>query len=179
MGVSMVSLAFCWVMGAGASQSNPRNVPQLGAKPREVLSPATIEQLTKSPIQQLVDRVETVEGRSTRVLSNIQQQHAYLLEQQRAILEELRAAAGATDRLGDIEQRLRASEAALHRLESSNEATQIAVLQSKMDGILKAVSWILGAVGSLVMGMLGLMVRRLYAGWILTGRQQRRHRETC
>lgn len=180
-----VASSACFRLAVAAALALLACGQETGRTPKEVLDPRAYDALTKYPLDQLLDRMDAFEKRSAQKLDAIQQQHMYLSEQQRVILDqlkllqEIRAQVIAdSQRLTALDVRVTGDEAQFRRHEDSQigDPRAIAVLEEKVNGIARVGIWLLCGVGSLILTAVGILLRRLYSGAVVVIRQKERHR---
>lgn len=150
---------------------DPRRDP---LSPRNQLHPRTVAEITganPSPVDRLMQQIQSLDKRSTQKLSDIQQQHMYLLQQQRELMVQMNQmlevksqAALNGERLNSLDRRLSTVETRVQRNEDNNDPRSIAVLETKVDAMLRTGTWLLAGVGSLLLGAITVIAKRAVQG---------------
>jgi hypothetical protein len=83
-----------------------------------------------------------------------------------------------SQRLHPLDARLTENERRLQGHEDSQlgDPRALAVLEEKVNGIAKVGVWLLCGLGSMVLTVVGILLRRLYRGVVVVIRQKERHR---
>jgi hypothetical protein len=96
-------------------------------------------------------------------------QIAYIVAQQKVILEQLqmvldirKLVISNTQRITDNQSRLDDVETRIdeHIKTGSSDPTRIAIAEVKLDYVIKLISWVLGGLGSLILGAAGVLIKR-------------------
>jgi len=127
----------------------------VGKNPKDVLNPKTLRQITGQP--------EPVPGSVERQLAYLAAKQQIILEQLQVVMQLSQQVATNTPRISNLEQRMDGVEASVreHIKAGSSDPSNIAVLQTKVDGIVNSLTWVLAGVGSLMLAAIGVAVKRV------------------
>lgn len=139
----------------------------IGKRPSEVLAPKTIQKLQTPPI---IQRMETEQQATDRQISRLSGQMQTVIEQLRSLAESQGQIVTNTQATTDLQRRITALEERVITNEktASTDPANIAVLGTKVDGLVKVGGWLIGTTATLAVSGIIFLIKRLRSGAVVT-----------
>jgi len=149
-----------------ATVAGQRGGNDIGKTPREVLDPKTIKSI-QTP---LVQRLETEQQSVDRQLARLSGQMQSVVDQLRLLSESQGQIVINTQATIDLQRRVTSLEARVIDDEKSGatDPTNIAVLTTKVDGLVKVGGWLIGTTATLAVSGIVFLIKRLKSGAVVT-----------
>ncbi len=143
---------------------------EIGRSPKEVLDPKTVKAIQTPLAQKLEQRIESEQQSTDRRLSQLSGQMQVVVEQLRNMAEAQNQIVANTQATIDLQRRMAAIESRViqNEKDSSSDPANIAVLGTKVDGLVKVGGWLIGTTATLAVSGIVFLIKRLKSGAVVT-----------
>ena len=149
-----------------ATVAGQRGGKDIGKTPREVLDPKTIKSIQTPLVQRLETEQQSVDRQLARLSAQMQvavEQLRMLSESQGQIVINTQATIDLQRRISALEERVISDEKA-----GATDPANIAVLGTKVDGLVKVGGWLIGTTATLALSGIIFLIKRLKSGAVVT-----------
>jgi len=143
---------------------------EIGRSPKEVLDPKTVQAIQTPAVQKLQQRIESEQQSVDRRLSQLSGQMQVVVEQLRVLAQSQSQIVSNTQATIDLQRRISALEDKVVQDERAGSAdpANIAVLGTKVDGLVKVGGWLIGTTATLAVSGIVFLIKRLKSGAVVT-----------
>lgn len=167
MKLSRVATAAVLLITAATVTGQRGRNSDIGKRPSEVLDPKTVRSL-QTPL--VVQRIETEQQATDRQISRLSGQMQTVVEQLQQIAKNQSQIVTNTQAVTDLERRVAAIEERVISDEKAGatDPANIAVLATKVDGLVKVGGWLIGTTATLAVSGIIFLIKRLRSGAVVT-----------